>query len=114
MNNSRYNQLIDKLLQATIEGRLSWVASSMANEYQTSIGQNLVLISGPRRSLGFNVNLEMENMSIALVNNDGVEIDRQKVEVSDSAYDNFLELFDMARKNYYKVDETLQEVIDEV
>lgn len=114
MKNSKYNLLIDKLLQATTEGRLYWDSSSQSNEYQTSVGDILVLISGPRRSLGFNVNLNMENMSIALVNNEGVEIDRQKVETSDSAYDNFLDLFDMARKNYYKVDETLQKIIDEV
>lgn len=114
MRNSRYNKLIERLLQATSEGKLHWDASSQANEYQVSVGENLVLISGPRRSLGFNVNLDMENMSIALVNRDGIEIDRQKVEISDPTYEKFLELFDMARKNYYKVDETLQEVIDEV
>ena len=56
----------------------------------------------------------MENMSIAIVNVDGVEIDRQKVEPSDPSYNVFMELCDRVRKICYKVDETLQDIINEV
>lgn len=114
MRNEKYNQLITKLLNATSEGRLIWEQTNQENEYQVTVGDNSVLISGPRRSIGFNVNLDMENMSIAIVNVDGVEIDRQKIEPSDSSYSNFMELCDRVRKIYYQVDETLQEIIDEV
>lgn len=114
MRNEKYNQLITKLLNATSEGRLSWEQTNQDNEYQVTIGDNSVLISGPRRSIGFNVNLDMENMSIAIVNVDGVEIDRQKVEPSDPSYNVFMELCDRVRKICYKVDETLQDIINEV
>ena len=114
MRNEKYNQLITKLLNATSEGRLSWEQTNQENEYQVTIGDNMVLISGPRRSIGFNVNLEMENMSVAIVNVDGVEIDRQKVEPSDPSYNVFMELCAKVREIYYKVDETLQDIINEV
>lgn len=114
MRNSKYNQLIEKLLAATVERRLSWEPSNQSNEYQTAIGDNLVLISGPRRSFGFNVNLDLDNMSIAIVNCDGFEIDRQKIEKTDTSYMSFLELCDFVRRFSYRVDETLQEMIDQV
>lgn len=41
------------------------------------VGNISVLIVGPRRSLGFNANLDMESMSMALVNENGVEIDNE-------------------------------------
>lgn len=110
MKNNRYNGIIDKLLEATSEGSLSWDQTSNKNEYQAVIGEISVLIVGPRKSLGFSTNLDMESMSIALVNKDGIEIDRQKVEKSDASYNNFLSLFDRVRLQYYKVDEVLSEL----
>ena len=56
----------------------------------------------------------MESMSIALVNQNGVEIDRQRVEKTDESYEKFLELFEKARLNYYKVDEVLDTIISEL
>lgn len=54
-----------------------WDITSQSNEFQTMVGNISVLIVGPRRSLGFNANLDMESMSIALVNENGVEIDNE-------------------------------------
>ena len=56
----------------------------------------------------------MESMSIALVNENGVEIDRQRVEKTDGSYARFLELFEKARLNYYKVDDVLDKIISEL
>lgn len=114
MKNNKYNELIDKLLDATSEGMQKWDITSQSNEFQTMVGNISVLIVGPRRSLGFNVNLDMESMSIALVNQNGVEIDRQRVEKTDESYEKFLELFEKARLNYYKVDEVLDTIISEL
>lgn len=114
MKNNKYNDLIDKLLNATSVGIQKWDKTSLGNEFQTMVGNMSVLIVGPRRSLGFNVNLDMESMSIALVNESGVEIDRQRVESTDSSYKNFLELFEKARLNYYKVDDVLDKMISEL
>lgn len=110
MKNNRYNVVIDKLLEATSQGVLSWDQTSNKNEYQAVVGDISVLIVGPRKSLGFSANLDMESMSIALVNKDGVEIDRQKVEKSDVSYDKFLSLCERVRLQYYKVDEVLSEL----
>lgn len=110
MKNNRYNSLIDKLLETTLQGTLSWDQTSNKNEYQAVVGDISVLIVGPRKSLGFSANLDMENMSIALVNKNGIEIDRQKVEKSDTSYDNFLALCERVRLQYYKVDEVLSEL----
>lgn len=114
MKNNKYNELIDKLLDATSEGMQKWDITSQSNEFQTMVGNISVLIVGPRRSLGFNANLDMESMSIALVNEYGVEIDRQRVEKTDASYENFLELFEKARLNYYKVDNVLDKIISEL
>lgn len=54
-----------------------WDITSQSNEFQTMVGNISVLIVGPRRSLGFNANLDMESMSMALVNENGVEIDNE-------------------------------------
>ncbi len=114
MKNNKYNELIDKLLDATSEGMKKWDITSQSNEFQTMVGNISVLIVGPRRSLGFNANLDMESMSIALVNENGVEIDRQRVEKTDESYERFLELFEKARLNYYKVDDVLDKIISEL
>ena len=90
-----------------------WDITSQSNEFQTMVGNISVLIVEPRRSLGFNANLDMESMSIALVNENGVEIDRQRVEKTDGSYARFLELFEKARLNYYKVDDVLDKIISE-
>ena len=89
-----------------------WDITSQSNEFQTMVGNISVLIVGPRRSLGFNANLD--SMSIALVNENGVEIDRQRVEKTDGSYARFLELFEKARLNYYKVDDVLDKIISEL
>ena len=89
-----------------------WDIISQSNEFQTMVGNISVLIVGPRRSLGFNANLD--SMSIALVNENGVEIDRQRVEKTDGSYARFLELFEKARLNYYKVDDVLDKIISEL
>ena len=89
-----------------------WDITSQSNEFQTMVGNISVLIVGPRRSLGFNANLD--SMSIALVNENGVEIDRQRVEKTDGSYARFLELFEKARLNYYKVDNVLDKIISEL
>lgn len=91
-----------------------WDKTSQSNEFQTMVGNVSVLIVGPRRSLGFNANLDMESMSIALVNEKGVEIDRQRVEPTDKSYNNFLELFEKTRLNFYEVDYVLDKMISEL
>ena len=53
-------------------------------------------------------------MSIALVNENGVEIDRQRVEKTDGSYARFLELFEKAQLNYYKVGDVLDKIISEL
>lgn len=89
-----------------------WDITSQSDEFQTMVGNISVLIVEPRRSLGFNANLD--SMSIALVNENGVEIDRQRVEKTDGSYARFLELFEKARLNYYKVDDVLDKIISEL
>lgn len=114
MKNNKYNELLNRLLDSTKENRTKWSKTSRQNEYSTDVGEYSITITSLSQST-FSISKELnEKFALTLINSDGEIIDLQLLLPSDSDYSLISELYSQARTSYYKVDEVLESLIQEL
>lgn len=114
MINNNYANLIQKLLDATIEGRLSWQKSSTPDEFFITISDYRFTIkkqSQNRFSLSSN---NQSTFIIYLANINGEIIDMQRVKNDEEDFQFVGYLFDAARRSYYKVDNVVKMLTENI
>lgn len=116
MIEDKYEALISKLVEATINGQLAWEKTSASNEFQVKLGNNAVSISYYDPNIyGYipapSVNIQKPTVSIIIINSDGKEVDGETREKGDAGYDKLYNLYKDARRKCLNVDETLDEIL---
>lgn len=121
MIEEKYEALIKKLIKATDEGKIEWERTSSLNEFQTKVGNNAV-------SIGFYDPEDIVNMVLltangsrppmhyymTLFNSDGVQVDNEERGRNDLGFSDLKKLFREVRRKYLKVDETLDDILNNI
>lgn len=119
MIKEKYEVLIKKLVEATDNGDVEWEHTSAKDEYQAKIGENAV-------SIGFYDPDDLANTFIvnpngtrpklhyylSIMNSKGIEVDSEEREPNDSGFEKLKTLYHEARRKYLKVDETLDDILN--
>lgn len=114
MKNNKYYELLNRLLDSTQENRIGWSKTSRQNEYSTDVGDYSITITSLSQST-FSLSKELnEKFALSLINIDGEIVDLQILLPSDSDYNLIADLYSQARFSYFKVDEVLDLLIEEL
>lgn len=117
MIKDKYETLTRKLIEATGKGTVEWEKTSANNEFQARLGNNAVSISffdpGDFASI-----LTIDNGSdkgiyycLSLINSEGKMIDCEIKHQDEYGYERLKDLYSEARRKFFKVDETLDEIL---
>lgn len=112
MKSNKYNQLINLLLKSTRDNRVSWSRTSRQNEYTSDVLNYSITITKLSQSTFSISNGISDKFAISLINENGDNIDIQEVLSSDADYSLIASLYAEARRSYFKVDEVLDTLID--
>lgn len=118
MIKEKYETLIKKLFEATGEGKVEWEKTSSRAEYQTKIGSSAV-------NIGFFDPDDLSNSYyyspsgatpelfyyLTIFNSEGKAVDSESIKESDSDFEMIKDLYHEVRRKYYKVDETLDDIL---
>lgn len=114
----QYTELINKLIEATKDKRIDWQLSINKDEYKTNVGGNSISIKehvyDPYAIFS---DFDKETYAIMSISNiSGKEIDSVKgsKESSPSDYKTLSNLYEIAKRSYNKVDETLDNILKEL
>lgn len=116
MIKDKYDELISKLTEATGKGTVAWEKTSSSNEFQVKLGDNAVTISFyDPASFSFIVggagNRNVPEYSFGIVNSNGEMIECDTKEKGEPGFERLKTLFEEARRKYYKVDETIDDIL---
>ena len=112
MINNNYLRLIDKLIDATKENRLSWQQSSRDGEFIVEVNSYSIGVLLVQKSM-FSIDLERTAFcTISIINEDGILIDSCKITSKDEGYENAVTLYSEAKRSFYKVDDVLNELTE--
>lgn len=117
MIKKKLDELIDKLISSTESGKVEWERTSSKNEYQIKIGENAVSVGyyDPNDLANLvTINLNSVNKSyyyVSIYNSQGIAVDYEERFWGDSNFDKLKDLYQIAQRNYYKVDETLDAIL---
>lgn len=114
MKNNKYCTLISRLIDTTIEGRVYWQKTSRQNEYTTDVSSYSVTITSLSQSTFTIAKDANDKYALTLINEDGDTIDIQEIVPADDDYKQMTTLFAEARRSFYKVDDVLDSIIEEL
>lgn len=112
---SQYLKLIDKLSLATQERKISWEKSSKENEYKVCIDNFMITVACPPEldpMIAFMG--EKQYASLAIWNAKGEKIDEIKAGPSSDDYGKLSELYNLAKREFNKIDEALDSIISKI
>lgn len=119
MIQEKYEELVKKLADSTQSGKIEWEQSSSKDEYQTKIGDNAISVgyfdSNDLANILLNSNKANSRKNyyyINIYNSKGTQVDSEDRELNEQGYDILKDLFHIAKGNYYKADETLNDILE--
>lgn len=119
MIQEKYEELVKKLADSTQSGKIEWEQSSSKDEYQTKIGENAISVgyfdSNDLANILLNSNKANSRKNyyyINIYNSKGTQVDSEDRELNEQGYDILKDLFHIAQGNYYKADETLNDILE--
>lgn len=104
--------LIEKLKSSTISNQISWTKTSRDNEFKLALAKGSITTD-----LWNDDDSDSDAVDFAILNMDGDIIERLSFvpTAKERTYYNLLvELHTIVKRSYYKVDETIQLLLDEV
>lgn len=117
MTSEKIAKLISTLTSKTLNKKAIWTKGSGSNQFLLSIGNGMVVIVDFRKGPGDNFILtkygvKSDTYSITFLNSDGDPIQDDSVDLDSKKEDFQLlkQLYKAANNQYYKVDETLDEL----
>ncbi|CCG53698.1 Protein of unknown function [Flavobacterium indicum GPTSA100-9 = DSM 17447] len=99
--------LIDKLKKKTESGQAIWTKTSRDTEFKLELQKGAIVTDNWEDGQGFFVDL-------AILNENGEIIERDFFNVNEEDYKTLYEVYLLAKNSYYKVDETLKTIFDEL
>jgi hypothetical protein len=111
MIEQRYKDLIDKLIESTLSKKISWqITTDRESEFRVTLGSNTLTTDN---WVLFENNNKCVDLSIR--NQQGVSIYRIAFEDNDlegEDYAYLMRLYSAAKDSYYKVDDTIADIMD--
>lgn len=117
MIKDKYETLVKKLIEATEKGTVEWEKTSANNEFQTKLGNSAVSVSfyDPEDFTSiFSIDNESDKRKyycLSLINSEGKMIDCEIKHQNEVGYERLKDLHSEARRKFFKVDETLDEIL---
>ena len=112
MINNNYPRLIEKLIDATKENRITWQQSTRDNEFVVEVNGYSVAVLLSSKSL-FSIDPDKTAACIiSLINEEGVTVDTCSIASNEEGYESAVTLYNVAKRSYYKVDDVLKELAD--
>lgn len=103
--------LIEKLKKKTIDGQAKWTKTSADNEFKLELSKGAITIDNwPSTNFGYMF------VDIVVINDNGDVIERAAFTDEEDLedYNKVLDLHKEVSKSYYKVDETIKTIFDEL
>lgn len=103
-----FQELINKLIKATEQKKISWGKTSRDTEYKVVLGSSMVTTDNWIADDGETC------VDIAIWNSNGDQISTLSFTDSDSSQEDYMKLLDLynaAKNDYLKVDETISEIM---
>ena len=115
MNDEKYITLIKKLTDSTVRGTVTWRKTSGKDEFKAAVGKNAVAVFWHEfDSYRIEPEDKEEYYAISIFNSSGQEIDDYRQYVKQNPKGEISALFEAARRSYYKIDQTIDEIISEL
>ena len=109
MITDRHLELIEKLKAKTLEKKTLWSKSSSQDEFQIQLSRISITIKYIRGSYN-----SVSTVNLSLYNDSGEKIDSVDFEDNSTTYDDAFELFNAVKRTYYKVDEVMDQLLNEI
>ena len=103
--------LIEKLKHTTASKQITWSKTSRDNEFKLALAKGAITIDS------WNDDESSDNIDFVILNTDGDQIERlvfSDIPKEKVYYKSLLELHTLVRRSFYKVDETIQLLLNEV
>ncbi len=104
---NNYQKLIDKLIDKTQRNQAIWDKTSRENEYKLELGKGSITVDNWEHEFEMHVDINLRNDRGDIVDS----ISRTKGTVD---YDSIMQLHTVAKKSFYKVDETIDSIFKEL
>ncbi|RYX81696.1 hypothetical protein EON73_04685 [bacterium] len=105
--NENFIKLIDKLKNKTVSKQAIWSKTSSDHEFKLELQKGAITVDNWDENRTTYVDLN-------IINENGDIIDRIYFAYADEEYDMLLELHQMAKRSYFKVDEILKNIFYEL
>lgn len=109
MNNEKLNNLIDKLNDKTVAKQANWTKSSGDQEFKISLKTGPLTIQKFR-----DYSYQNQMVIVSIYNLDGNLIENYEIQEGMSGYDSANELFLNVKRVFYKVEETVDSILDQL
>ena len=115
MNDEKYITLIKKLTDSTARGTVTWRKTNSIDEFKAAIGKNAVAVFYHEYCKYEPEEVDRsEYYSISIINSSGQEIDDYRQYTKLNPKGEISTLFEAACRSYYKIDQTIDEIISEL
>ena len=108
---SKYNEIVNILIEKTKSGNISWNETSSSNSFIVNVGKNAVIVG----YIDNPFDDEYQFYTIDVLNILGSTIEKTKIGPKDKeGYSLMEQLYNIVNRNVMKVDETLDEIISDL
>lgn len=118
MIGNKYDRLIDRLSDATSSHKLKWEKSSRENEFKVFIDKNVITIHFHEKSDIFAMISATPSyndyVELTILGESGNILDSLKLYSDSDDYNKLKDLFLKVRRNYYNIDETIDNIISHI
>lgn len=103
--NERHLKLLNDLYKNTEAKSLSWEATGLEDQFSLRLKNGTIIFDlyPMSRSYGFKI-----------LNDNGLQIDELKIRMGDEEYDLSAKLYGLVLKQYQRVDETIDNILEEL
>jgi hypothetical protein len=104
-----YKQLILKLAEKTAKKQVIWNKTTRDNEYKLSLEKGALTVDR-----WVDQETDLDSVDLAIYNDRGDQIDRIYVNERQEDFDLFTDFHANVRRSYYKLDETIKSIFNEI
>lgn len=117
MIQEKFDELVGILTSSTESGKVDWEQSSSKDEYQTKIGDNAISVGlfDPNSLASMIFSSDRSNKLyyyINVYNSKGLQVDSEERAVNEIGFAKLKNLYQIAKRKYFKADETLDDILD--
>jgi len=106
MNEEQINNIVAGLLKKTSEGKAVWMQGSARNQYKIQFNKGAIVVTKYKKEANGSLVIDFN-----IMNEKGDSIFMKKVNELAYEFVYYNELFETVNKKYFRIDETLEDII---